>query len=515
MKERVINSLKEAAERTGLDKFIIYGVVIGGFVFNSEKAADLDILIVLNEGSKNNPDIIEKLKKFSIEHVIVQIENGLTPDWDFPTYFVTQQQIDETLHGRPFTIDEKGEICLKKYSPEEWIRNPESDYNVMLFQLISHDMDLFYGSSNQLEADTEKALLNIFFYTYQVFGYAQNESVNQMNLCQDFFRSSGLKYVITNKLQNILWRVLKVHHLGSLQNGNFFFDHQAIQKQFKLFTDSFYSAYVAKHLFGWGDMSRNVKKLVRGEKMIEKFYNSMFNAKTHKEEWNEWHDRTKQQMESINRREILPKEIIDKEEIRYYKSLHDSIVEMLPLGNNDISDMLEIGSGSGVLSLLLSKTFKCNSTLLDNSQVAIQYASLINKESQMILGDATRMPFADNVFDFVHSVGLIEHFDDITIYRMIGEAKRTLKKGGYFYLAVPNFFSPDLLSIWSKYGKGTEKHIPPSELSQYVQRLGFEVIKGGYSEYVSGFFSEHNMLGTEKVLGRAGLGFLDYVLCKK
>lgn len=514
-KIRIINGLKEAIERTEINNLVAYGVLTGGFIYHGKKARDIDVLVVLNEHAKDDLDIIEKLKNFSIEHAIIQIKNGFTPDWNFPTYFITEKQIGDVFHGRSFILSNDGNFLLKKYSPREWIKNPESDYNVILFQLISHNFDLFCGISERLEEDTRKALLIIFLYTYQVFNYKQKKAIEKINLCRDLFRSAELNYTITDKLQNFLWNIFELHNFGTFKNSSFLFNHQLIQEFQQFFLSSFHDTYNSKHILKWKDMSKNLKRLVRGEKLIEKMYNFLFHAKSREEEWCNWHSRTKQQIEQIKQGEIKPKEITDQDEIRYYKLLHNSILKMLPCDKNNITNMLEVGSGSGVLSLLLSKTLKCELVLLDNDEVAIQYASLVDRKSKKILGDAKNMPFADNTFDFIHSVGLVEHFDDMTVCRIVGEIRRVLKKGGYFYLAVPNFFSPDLLAIWSKYGKGTERCISISELSQYVKQAHFEIVENGHFRYVGSFFHKYNLTATESFLGKNGLGFLNYVFCRK
>ncbi|TAK96883.1 class I SAM-dependent methyltransferase [Patescibacteria group bacterium] len=515
LKGRMLDGLKAAIKRTGLEEVVAYAVLTGSFVIDKGKANDIDLIVVMNREIIDEAHIIQKIKKFSIEHAIIQMENGFIPDWSFPTYFITPRQVDEVMHGRPFARHGDGNIQLKQYSSEAWLADPESDYNVMLYQLISHDLDLFHGSAEQLKSDTKKALLTIFLYTYSVLDYAQQESVAQAVLCQDLFRSAGMQYSITQKLQNIFQGVIEENHLGVFRNGELFFDHVAVAEKIRLLIDSFYPTYQSTHILPWKDMSRDVKKLVRGKKLIENVYDVLFRAKSPETEWAEWHKRTQEQIEAIESGREVPKEISDPEEIRYYQLLHDSVIETLGEREASVASILEVGSGSGALSLLLSETLQCSSVLLDNSQTAIRYAQTINSKSEMVVDDAMQMPFPDNTFDFAHSVGLIEHFHDRDIYRILGETRRVLKGGGYFYLAVPNFLSPDLMSIWRKFGKGTERSISPNELAQYARRAGFRVVGQGRSQYVGSLFSKYRLARAEKFMGVHGLGFLNYVFCQK
>lgn len=95
--------------------------------------------------------------------------------------------------------------------------------------------------------------------------------------------------------------------------------------------------------------------------------------------------------------------------------------------------VLEVGCGRGSLSSYFSEAgYDC--TLLDLSPDVIKIAKEIfaknDLNAQFIVGDAYDMKFKDNSFDVVFSIGVFEHFEDIST--PIKEQIRILDKGGLF-----------------------------------------------------------------------------------
>lgn len=74
---------------------------------------------------------------------------------------------------------------------------------------------------------------------------------------------------------------------------------------------------------------------------------------------------------------------------------------------------------------------------IDPSELAIKEAKKEFPECKFIVGSAYNLPFADNFFDFVYSIDVIEHLKEPE--KMLKEAKRVLKKGGIFILQTPNY----------------------------------------------------------------------------
>ncbi len=94
---------------------------------------------------------------------------------------------------------------------------------------------------------------------------------------------------------------------------------------------------------------------------------------------------------------------------------------------------LEVGCGRGSISAYFSDAgFEC--TLLDSSESVLKIAKTIfkrnNLKAKYKIGDANNLPFDDNSFDVVVSIGLLEHFKDIE--KPVKEQIRILDKGGLF-----------------------------------------------------------------------------------
>lgn len=97
--------------------------------------------------------------------------------------------------------------------------------------------------------------------------------------------------------------------------------------------------------------------------------------------------------------------------------------------------ILDIGSGRGGYS---HKLFEEGAYVisLDITKEYFQKTGDIN----FVLGNALKMPFRPNTFDFVFCSSLIEHVKYPEL--LIKEVKRILKKGGMCYLSFPPFWSP-------------------------------------------------------------------------
>lgn len=96
-------------------------------------------------------------------------------------------------------------------------------------------------------------------------------------------------------------------------------------------------------------------------------------------------------------------------------------------------------------------------------------------------GDVRDLPFRDDSFDAIYSMGTIEHFAETE--RAVAEIIRVLKPGGIAIVGVPNrhdpFLRPLLATVMQAvgaYGYGYEKSYSKKALRQMLQRAGFEVL---------------------------------------
>lgn len=94
---------------------------------------------------------------------------------------------------------------------------------------------------------------------------------------------------------------------------------------------------------------------------------------------------------------------------------------------------LEVGCGRGSISAYFSDAgYEC--TLIDTSEYVLKIAKeIFNKyglKGKFKVGNVNKLPFEDNLFDIVFSIGLLEHFEDIE--PPIKEQIRIIDKEGVF-----------------------------------------------------------------------------------
>ncbi|MBI5221735.1 MAG: class I SAM-dependent methyltransferase [Candidatus Magasanikbacteria bacterium] len=136
----------------------------------------------------------------------------------------------------------------------------------------------------------------------------------------------------------------------------------------------------------------------------------------------------------------------DKKE-KYLNSFEQNKFLLL-LGDLQNKKVLDVGAGTGRLSLLLAKA-GAEVTALDLSVEMLKILKNKNKKIATVIGDAGNLPFENNSFDIVAAAFLIVHLKDpITFF---DETYRVLKDGGI--LAVSNINQKEAPEVETKQGK--------------------------------------------------------------
>lgn len=162
------------------------------------------------------------------------------------------------------------------------------------------------------------------------------------------------------------------------------------------------------------------------------------------------------------------------------------------LGGVEGRSILEVGCGRGATLLELARQ-GANVVGLDYSEEALAVCrrsdvyDRFSWRASFVNADARKLPFSDESFDFVFSVGLIEHFQDPI--ELLLEQQRVLRVGGYLLVQVPQKYSlytatkkvAMALGKWA-YG-GWETQFSDREISGIVSRAGLE------PKYVYGYGS--------------------------
>ena len=115
----------------------------------------------------------------------------------------------------------------------------------------------------------------------------------------------------------------------------------------------------------------------------------------------------------------------------------------------DGKKVLEIGCGRGSTLLEFAKR-GANVKGIDYAQSAIALCNNLKEKAstngngnhlsaEFLQADAQDLPFGNEEFDIVYSVGLLEHFQDPT--QILAEQWRVLKTGGFVIVQVPQRYS--------------------------------------------------------------------------
>ncbi len=110
------------------------------------------------------------------------------------------------------------------------------------------------------------------------------------------------------------------------------------------------------------------------------------------------------------------------------KQLLERIKHSLPAGGN----ILEVAPGPGFLAIEFARLGKYKVTALEISKTFIEIAESNAKQANVSVdfrhGNASEMPFADNIFDFIICVAAFKNFSQPV--EAIREMHRVLKPGG-------------------------------------------------------------------------------------
>jgi len=163
----------------------------------------------------------------------------------------------------------------------------------------------------------------------------------------------------------------------------------------------------------------------------------------------------------------------------------------------DSSRVLDLGAGLGHASVEAVNR-GCDLIAIEPGVewcniVAHRLASL--GKGVAIVGDGERLPFADNTFDLVISIGVLEHVRRPNVY--LREAYRVLKPGGSMFLSCENY-----LSFWEPHYQLAWLPLFPKRIASIYLRL-----RGKSSSFLMSSITYTTRPGVNRSLRAMGFQF--------
>lgn len=110
-------------------------------------------------------------------------------------------------------------------------------------------------------------------------------------------------------------------------------------------------------------------------------------------------------------------------------------------------NVLDIGCGNGIT---LSKIYRSSEIRyafgIDPGLPGLIYAKQRFPEIEYIRGSACNLPFADNQFDLIYMIDVIEHLDEPR--QAIKEVYRVCKIGSHIFIQTPNYPVKRIYDLW-------------------------------------------------------------------
>jgi SAM-dependent methyltransferase len=162
---------------------------------------------------------------------------------------------------------------------------------------------------------------------------------------------------------------------------------------------------------------------------------------------------------------------------------------------------VEMGSGTSQTSSRIEK-HKRTLIALDISKLALMEAKKIPQIDRTIQGDIFSTKLQGNSIDGIWNLGVMEHFDEKDILKILAEFNRVLKKGSYVILFwPPRYGSSELalgavekvLNVFKRLSKKEEFHFFPGEITRLRSKAhARRIIDASQLDFVKAFFNHRD-----------------------
>lgn len=141
--------------------------------------------------------------------------------------------------------------------------------------------------------------------------------------------------------------------------------------------------------------------------------------------------------------------------------------------------VFEFGCGGGLWLRWFKEKYNAKIFGIDNSKIGLEMAKKRIPKAILKLGDVRKVPFKKESFDLVFCIGLIVHFDDEDIQKIMNEMYKVTKKGGNVIVTTPNRLKQSLLRLYENiFGAcKSERAIEVHQLRDFLKNAGFKDIE--------------------------------------
>jgi SAM-dependent methyltransferase len=163
-----------------------------------------------------------------------------------------------------------------------------------------------------------------------------------------------------------------------------------------------------------------------------------------------------------------------------------------------VRKVLEVGCSNGRWLRWFSKEYNCPVYGADNNPAGFK-----KRDINFTLADGLHLPYKNETFDIVFSLGLVEHFTIKEKNQILKEQVFVLKKGGFIICAIPN------IDFWwmylcIRYGNircrggiciDGYKHFrtPREELKNYFRKLNLEILSDEFIGWLFDTYHSHSV----------------------
>lgn len=171
-----------------------------------------------------------------------------------------------------------------------------------------------------------------------------------------------------------------------------------------------------------------------------------------------------------------------------HRYVHPEVLKTLikTIEETRASNVLEIGCGTGNYIITLHTATNIHAWGIDSSEEMLKQAQKKSAQINFSKGQAEVLPYEDNFFDFVYSVDVVHHLDDVFPY--FSEIMRVLKPAGQICTVTDSediirnrrplaFYFPDTITV------DLQRYPSILLLRKRMQDAGFQKIRQAQVEY--------------------------------